>query len=379
MAIARAIEVELFVAEETIFNTPVFPSSTDYVAAIATPTIDQELELLDNEELINTRSRRSPILGRYMPGGWSFNTYIKPSGTAGTAPETDVLWKCALGTKTSAAAYTRYTPAHTLPSFTLWARMGHTVFELIGATVNEVVSNVSGSEIGTLNWSGGYARMIKSGYTTLGDPLAGGYSINRLSITNADEFFEIGSVIYVGDYNNSGSGYTVTEVGSDYVLITPGISVAVAAGAVVAGYLPAGTAVGTPQHGTVGYCTHDGANFAILRSVTTINNNIQYMIDEKNSTRYADDYVELRREVTFTIEAYFIEAGVNRWFEALDRDQAAFIIPCGTTAGSIFELTMPYIELNNPTLAGDTHLVQTLTGRAIASSSFDDEIQVDYE
>lgn len=379
MAIARAIEIEAFVVEETAFNTPVFPSTNDYVAVTSTPTIDQELELLDNEELVNTRSRSSPILGRYMPGGWSFVTYIKPSDVAGTAPEVDTLWKCALGTKATAASYIRYTPAHTLPSFTLWMRMGHTIYECIGSTVNEVAVNIAGTDIGKLNWSGGYARMIKSGYTTIVDALSGGYPITRISVANANEYFEVGSVIYIGSDTNSGSGYTVTAVGSTYVDITPGISTAQSAGAVIAGYLPAGTKVGTPQHGTLGYCTHDGDNFAILSSVVTINNNIQYMIDEKNETRYADDFVELRREITFSLEAYFIESGVNRWSEAFARTQSQFIIPCGTVAGSIFQLTMPYIELNNPTLAGDTHITQTLTGRAIASASYDDEIQVDYE
>ncbi|MBW2037193.1 MAG: hypothetical protein JRI41_06910, partial [Deltaproteobacteria bacterium] len=134
---AKANEEILFVKKETTAGSLVYPSATDAVLAVGAATVGQETEFLDDEQIREERSRRSPIKGRTMAGEWSFTSYIKPSGTKGTPPETDVLWECGLGTKTvnPGVSVVYSLSSGTLPSFSLVRRVGHTVFFCAGCTV----------------------------------------------------------------------------------------------------------------------------------------------------------------------------------------------------------------------------------------------------
>jgi len=105
-SLALAREQQVFVIEETTKGTIEEPTSADLVRIINAPTLNQQAEYYDDEQFRDTRSKQNRIRGRFPAGDWDLETYIKPSGTAGTAPEVDALLECGLGGKRSRIADT---------------------------------------------------------------------------------------------------------------------------------------------------------------------------------------------------------------------------------------------------------------------------------
>lgn len=104
--IALGRETVLFIATETTVGSAIYPEAVDTVMLIDSGSFSQQITMLGNEEKRDSRTRQAPIPGRYPPGDFNFTTYLKPSGTAGTKPEDEVLWYCALGSLTTQAATT---------------------------------------------------------------------------------------------------------------------------------------------------------------------------------------------------------------------------------------------------------------------------------
>jgi len=97
--LALAREQQVFVVEESVKGTMEEPVAADLVRVINAPAFNQNPEYFEDEQFRDTRSKQDRIRGRFLAGEWSLETYIKPSGVAGTPPETDTLLECALGDK----------------------------------------------------------------------------------------------------------------------------------------------------------------------------------------------------------------------------------------------------------------------------------------
>ena len=94
----------LAVVEETTKNTPVAPSAaTDYTALQDGFEFEPAFESLENSELQASIGMSAPILGVESPT-CSFSHYFRASGTAGQAPDYNLLLESALGQETIAAA-----------------------------------------------------------------------------------------------------------------------------------------------------------------------------------------------------------------------------------------------------------------------------------
>ncbi|MDD4292231.1 MAG: hypothetical protein PHX51_08385, partial [Clostridia bacterium] len=153
--------------------------------------INQELEVLDDKQLRNGRSKKTPITGRLNPGKYSFPTYIKTAPNKDSAvgykcaslnaahmalPEVDVLIEAALGAKTltgsivagvSAVTKIAYAPNNAKQkTFTLWLKKDHTIFCGVGATANTLKIDVKGSDVASYSFDGEFMKMYKSGTTT---------------------------------------------------------------------------------------------------------------------------------------------------------------------------------------------------------------------
>ena len=116
-------EERFFVCKETAFGGPddvtqiVEPVDADQVMNTAAASFKQDPEKRQNKERWGSRSKKKPILGRLTHGKFSLPVYLKPSGTAGTAPAEGKLLEAALGATASRAADTVQVGSGTVSSF----------------------------------------------------------------------------------------------------------------------------------------------------------------------------------------------------------------------------------------------------------------------
>lgn len=104
--IALGREEKLYVRAATTQNTNVTAFvGGDVVFPIGDVQFTQQINLINNEEKRNSRTRLTPISERYPPGSYNFSLYLKPASGAGgkTEPEAAALWKAGYGTQTSKA------------------------------------------------------------------------------------------------------------------------------------------------------------------------------------------------------------------------------------------------------------------------------------
>ena len=380
---AFANQEEAFVVKETTCGTLVKPSADDRIYTIGPVDFSQEQEFLDDEQLRGSPSRFSPIKGRKMPGDWSFSTYVKPSGTKGTAPEHDVLFECLMGTKTvNSGVSVAYTLADQVDSFSLWVKKGHTVFAFRGATIQTAEFTVEGNAIASIAWSGNYMEQLWAGEAKADGAIDGaGSPVTSIPLkTGHAQRFVAGMYIEVGDNDNSGSGFRITNVNysTDTLTITPGVNDDQGTDPDVTPWWPStGSEVGTPVHGKRGLVTIGGVNCIVLSARVTVNNNIKYYVDEKNGVFTAERFGRPGfREIDGSLSLYFLKPGPSYFYRSEYQVSNALVIPAGNVSGYIMELSIPYAEYLSSTLSGDEEFIQEVPFRAIASSSQNDELEI---
>ena len=374
-------EISCFAVPEVTAGTLVEPAAADLVLSINEPTITQELETFDDAQIRNSRSKLAAIAGRYLAGSWALDTYMKPSGTAGSIPQEDELLNALLGTKTVRdSTNIDYTLAGTtidLPSLSLWFKDGHTVYFCTGATVNQGVFKVEGRNPGTISWSGGFMKKLWTGTSALGAAIADTTS-TTITVTNAINVYSTGSVIQIDS-----EIMKVVTVNAGTLVVTRGYKSSSAAthlnAAVVSPWWLTGTEIGTPVHGRLGFVTLDTTNYNTLTNQVTITNGVKYYEEEKNGESFCSAYgTPASRAVAATVTAYFRKGEVQRFKDAYDWDSIALVIPCGDTAGSIVEIKLPQCKLKAPAVTGAEERIIDLTILPFASASLNDEVVVRY-
>ncbi len=389
--IAIGRDVIVFAKEETTPGTAIFPAATDAIFLTGEGSFKQQRGFLPDQQRRNTLSKVAQYKARLEPGEWSFPAYIKPCGTAGTAPECGHLLKGLFGKETvvggTSVTYELLGPDSDLPTYSIWFRLGHTVFANLGCVVNSAdvtvkAGNDDDSIVG-ITFSGNFMRQIRSGT----DKLASAASAETTTITvdNARKFM-VGSIIQIGDDNNSGSGYEVTDVDyeTNILTFTPGLVTAQAVDAIVKGYLPTPTEVGEPVHGRLGNVTFDEdsspVNVPILQADIGINNNIKVLNEEKNDTDYPSGYIRgSEREVTLSIQAYFTRDAMARYYEIDEQLQKEIKVPAGDTAGKRLRFEFPQVELSTAEISGGEECILTMTKLPLATSSFEDEVKLVFD
>jgi len=383
---AFANEEECFIVKETSCGSLKKPGADNRVYTVGPIDFTQEQEFLDDEQIRAGASRLSPIKGRKTPGDYSFNTYVKPSGTLGTAPEHDVLFDCLMGSKTvNAGTSVVYSLANQLDSFSLWVKKGHTVFAFRGATVQTAEFGVSGDAIAGISWSGNYMEQKWAGTGTVNGAVDGsGVPVTELTMKpgQAKRYCE-GMYIEVGTNDNGGNGFRITNVNysTNKLTIAGGVDDDQGTDPAVTPWLPiAGAEVGTPVHGKIGMVTIGGDNCIVLSATVSINNNIKYYIDEKNNEWTAERFGRPTiREIEGNLDLYFLEEGPNYFYEAEYQQQDALIIPAGNVSGYIMSISIPYAEYRTPRVTGDEEFMQSLPYIAVASSSLNDEMTITFQ
>lgn len=376
---AFANEEQAFAIIEDTCGTLKKPTAAgDRLYTVGPTDFAQEGEFLEDGQVRASPSRFSAIKGRLTPGEWSCNTYVKPSGTVGTAPEHDVFFQALMG---GAFAYHgshwKYRLASQLDSFSYWVKKGHTVVAMRGVTVEEGVFGVAGEEIAGIAWSGKYMQEHKAGTTIL----VGNHGNAATAIKvhpGQSQLFDVGAYINVG---TSTGGHLITAINYTNDIITieaPGLVGAQYGGQTVDGWWPSvGTELGTPGHGKVGMVTIDNEEAIIISARVTITNGIKYYDNEKNNVMTAERFGRPKfRDVDGELELHFLEEGVSYWYRSGHQIQNALLIPVGNVGGYIMQLYIPYAEYRTPKVTGDEEFTQNVPWVAVASATMNDEIEI---
>lgn len=381
--IAMGRETVVYWVPETTSGTLAEPVAGDLVLPINTPTATQDRETFDDAQIRNTRSRLTSIAGRYLAGTWNFDTYIKPSGTKGTAPQEDRLWTGLMGTKTTldgtSVTYNLAGVTTDLSSYSMWMKYGHTVMMCTGATVNQAVVRVEGRNPGQISWSGGFMKRLWTGTSTLLSAIADATTTTVVSIRDATSLYNIGSIIKVDN-----EAMKVTAVDGTTATVTrkyQGTSAAAHSnGATVDPWWPtSGTEVGSPVHGRLGYVQLDSSNYNTLTNEVTITNGIKYYEEEKNGEDFASAYgTPEARAADARVTVYFRKEDTKRLKDAWSFRTIALTIPCGDTAGTIFELILGQAKITSPAITGDAERIQELAIQPFASGAYNDEVIARY-
>lgn len=378
---ALAQEEQVFIIKEDTPGVFKKPSVNNRVLCVGLITTSQETEFLEDAQIRGfSRSRFSFLKGRRNPGTWSCRTYIKPSGTKGTAPEADVFFECLMGQKTTVpnTSVTYSLISTQLPSFSMIRVVGPTTFFISGGTVNAAEFTISGGELGGITWSGQFMNLVFAGTTTATEAVSNGAT--SVVVDDIDSFFGIGSYIVLGEDTNNGAGYRITNINysTSTLTFTPSAVSGCDAGDVIKGWYPTGSwaELGAPVHGKLGLATIEGTPAIILGATITITNNIKYYLETKNGYLYPTSYGAVGyRDVGGTLRLFFYTDATKFFTKSENIETEALVIPAGDTAGSIMELQLPNVQYLTPGLGGTEEIVLEIPIRALGSSG-DDEISI---
>jgi hypothetical protein len=381
--LAHERETSVFVKAETTFGVGVKPGASDQVLAIAEIDPAQNLPRIADAQRRNTYSMLSDFPGRFEPGELTLPIYMKPSGSAGTAPEGDILYEALFGRKVvTGGVSVEYKPllvGGTRKSVTIWVKKGHFVYMCWGTLLQRgrfpLRAGNGDDALSQVEFSAQFAELRWTGTDELGVAIAGPGPTTTFTAKDAKKF-TVGSYIKIGNDDNGGAGFEVTAVnyGTNVVTINPGVSGAVAVDTLIAPWLPAGTEAGEPVHGRLGIATRGGVNLPLLSGEIIYSFPAKLMNEEKNNKDFADRFINGQREVSVSAEIYFDANAARFFYDYRNNVKANMAFPWGTTAGKTITLTALNVPLDAPRISGGEEKVQRLEGKAFASAALDDEL-----
>jgi hypothetical protein len=185
--IAKSREHEAFVVEETTKGTLAYPTAAaELMILTEQATLEQGVTFTDSKEINNSLDVLERFQDRIGSGSWSLSFYLRPSGTAGTAPMGDILFESLMGTKaTVGGTSVTYSQALTKPSFSIWFKRGHTCYYGSGACAETMKMPVSNKGAVEFSFSGGFMKKGWAGTDAANGATANGtgtgYVVNLLA------------------------------------------------------------------------------------------------------------------------------------------------------------------------------------------------------
>lgn len=335
-------ELKFYANEESTYGTFAKPAGTDAAKVLAT-----NFEMVEAREgradSRQTRSLLERITGR-REVSWSVESYVLPSGSAGTPPDIHPMLKNALGTYANVGGTSdTYSPSKTDSDFvgmTLVRHLSDVYMEAIfGAVVQTLGLAVTGTEPARFSFDGFGASWAKTGYSTA----SGVYSGGTVDVqANEGENFDAGSVVKLGSDDNSGAGWEVTSVSNDELTISGSPSGSDADA--VSPFAPTETTAGSPLWGLTGSFTVGGTAHPITGFNLQVANNFKAINDEHNQNKVTD-FIQGLRAVTGDFSFRMRRDQIIRLLTLKNYATAALVCGIGTVAGKILTANVPYAEL----------------------------------
>ena len=380
-------EETTYIDSENVATAFVKPAGTDAAVVLnASFTPAQERKVRDDARA--SRSALEQITGK-KSATWSVESYVLPSGTAGTAPDLGPLFKGAMGTETVSGG-TRVTYSlntnQDLGSFSLTQFFNETFMEtLTGCYVNSMTISVAGGEEPKVTFEGESSGLyIPTTTSPSAAQLAAGESTATVDGSGTGTSFDVhagegenfkpGSVISVASDTDLG----VTAVSNDTISVDS--SITFTDDDEVKPFAPTETVAGSPIAGILGSLTLAGNSLPITSFEVTVANNNKGIADEA-FVAGTSDYVPGFRDVTGSLSIrcrrdLAIEIG-----KRLDFGTQAIVVTCGDTAGKklIVEIDDAEFEVAAVDTPQSDEVVVPMNFRALATSAGEDEIVIKFE
>ncbi|HCY86592.1 MAG TPA: hypothetical protein DHV36_15770 [Desulfobacteraceae bacterium] len=342
--IARAFGQQCFVVKETTRGTLVFPSAAaELVKAAGYAEMNQQPSFSDSEEMEETLDVLDSFQDQAAEGSFSIPTYLRPSGTKGTAPMAGVLFESLQGVETvNASTDVQYTQATTKPSFSMWLKKDHTVFFGRGGCVSKAslsLGNKGGSKI---TFTGGFMELGWAGT----DVVVGAVTASTAVTVEDGDKFTAGGRVQIGSDDNSGAGYEISSVsGND---LTMAENVTCLDGAEIKGFLPSFTAVGSPLQSKNTVFKIDDVATKFTNISLDIGSPVEYQTDENTDDGFPADYVENNRAIAGTADIKFRRDDTGKFKDGKNGTKKALDITLGDTAGSIVQILLGHSLMEVP-------------------------------
>ena len=380
-------EETTYIDSENVATAFVKPAGTDAAVILnASFTPAQERKVRDDARA--SRSVLEQITGK-KSATWSVESYVLPSGTAGTAPDLGPLFKGAMGTETVSGG-TRVTYSlntnQDLGSFSLTQFFNETFMEtLTGCYVNSMTISVAGGEEPKVTFEGESSGLyIPTTTSPSAAQLTAGESTATVDGSGTGTSFDV----HAGEGENFKPG-SVISVGSDTDLVVESVSndtitvdssITFTDDDEVKPFAPTETVAGSPIAGILGSLTLAGNSLPITSFEVTVANNNKGIADEA-FVAGTSDYVPGFRDVTGSLSIrcrrdLAIEIG-----KRLDFGTQAIVVTCGDTAGKklIIEIDDAEFEVAAVDTPQSDEVVVPMNFRALATSAGEDEIVIKFE
>jgi len=363
--VARAMVQDCFAVKETTKGTAVFPTAaTHRIVTAGTAEINQQATFSDSEEIANSLDILDRFQDQMGAGSFSVPMYLRPSGTAGTAPMGDILLESLMGvgTKDGTVKYS-FTQATTKPSFTLWIKKSHTVFFATGSCIESGTLNLTNQGGAKLDMSGGFMKMGWAGT----DIANAAVTAKIVAVENA-KLFTAGAYIQLGTDHNTNQGYRIASVDYDTNTLTMDDTITAASGVVVKGFLPTFTAVGEVLENKNTTITFDTVSKNLKSLNLSINSPVAWQTDEITISGYVTEYIEDRRSITSSIDVLFREQDLSYFYDATQNTQVDVIITIADGAGKTCTINLPYTELEVPNITTSSPTVSlSISGTSLGN------------
>jgi hypothetical protein len=361
--------VKFFVVPEVTYAVGVKPVSGD-AAKILSHQFNFEWDRLDRMDHRATRSVVERIQGRKKVS-WNLESYLIPSGAAGTSPDLGPLFKGAFGVETvnsgTSVVHTLSASQSALGSFCFYAHMNDVYMEsLVGVYVEGMTISGSGGEPPKVKFDGGAADLKHTGSSTLDGSIS---SSSSATVESAEaENFQAASLVKVGSNSNL---FVVSRNGA---VLTLDSSISASDGDTVTPYVPSETTAGRPVAGVVGGLTIDSVSVPIISYEINLKNNFK-AVDDEAFISSVTDVIPGFREVTGKVTVRLRKDQVLHLGKRKDGTwtQRAISFVIGSTAGSICTVSIPYAEMSMAAVsAGENEATVDLPFKALGSSGEDE-------
>ena len=365
-----------FFKPESTYGTAVKPAATDAFRATSI-TMGAPVGREYPNDRRNTRSRIERTESRTPVQPWNATGILRPSGSAGTAPDIGDMIQHTLGTETVAGG-TSVTYSLLKDPTALSASIYRSTTDLgegvYGACVQTLNLSWSGDSYITWNAAGVAKDYIQSANTLANGT---GSSATALIVDDAD-FYTKYSVISLASTDD----VQVTAV--NYATNTLTIaSSSWADNAVVKPYFPTPTLAGNPLFGTSGSLSLDNGSSTIthLGGSITITTGIDLLNTEFGGASATDVVVPAYREVSGSVDFLVRKDEAHLFTEFRRQVQKDVIITLGTGVGERLKINCNVTEFDpSQRDSPESDMIRyTANFVALASSSGEDEVTLVFD
>lgn len=293
---------------ESTFNTAQTLVATDAIAFIDL-SFEPSKAWTKSAEHTGSATLQTEIAG-LEGGSWSATCYVKPSGTAGTAPDggLSALLTAGMGSIDDAGGYVDYNLSAAAPQTLQIAKYaGAGLFEQVtGAWVESVEVSLTGNEPPTFTFSGGFAQYS---FCYDGAEIDSVVSTTITLKDSASDGFHNGKIGGVGLRLLCGADGTARVLNStDYAAktLTTAIATTAGAGDTISVEVPGQTLAGEILGGVDNTLTISAKSVGVISAKFTVTTGYHGLDREATSAR-ATRVAKGAREVTGELEFYYLD------------------------------------------------------------------------